>query len=88
MVLRYLLSQHDHINMTRSINQYVLGKKIGQGSFAEVFLAKSDCQDGPFVAKRFNKSLLRRNKTMGRTRNGIVVHCELEKANVLFAAGL
>ena len=63
----------------KRINQYELGAKLGQGSFAEVFRAKSDDKGLISACKVFNKSLLRRKRTMTRTGRGVEVHNELEK---------
>lgn len=63
----------------KQINQYRLHRKLGQGSFAEVFLATDEHVHKDFAAKIFNKSLLRRKRTMNRTAAGVKVTSELDK---------
>lgn len=64
------------------INQYELKGKLGQGSFAEVYLAKASDDERQCAAKIFNKSLLRRKRTMERTADGVKIHSELEKVSL------
>jgi|TARA_B100000700_G_C14755557_1_gene719611 serine/threonine protein kinase len=64
----------------RRIKQYTLLTRLGQGSFAEVFLAKSDVDETYCAAKVFDKSLLRRKRTISRTVEGFKIHSELDKA--------
>ncbi|KAJ8609620.1 hypothetical protein CTAYLR_006284 [Chrysophaeum taylorii] len=61
------------------INQYQMLKPLGKGSFAEVYLCCDVKSKTEYAVKIFNKSLLRRKRTMERTVDGIHVHSELEK---------
>jgi len=63
----------------KQINQYSLHHKLGQGSFAEVYLATNENDKQEYAAKIFNKSLLRRKRTMNRTATGVKVTSELDK---------
>jgi len=63
----------------RTINQYNIIRPLGKGSFAEVFLCCDKSTKDQYAVKIFNKSLLRRKRTMERTANGVHVHSELEK---------
>jgi serine/threonine protein kinase len=65
----------------RRIKQYTLLTRLGQGSFAEVFLAKSDVDETYCAAKVFDKSLLRRKRTISRTVEGFKIHSELDKVD-------
>mmetsp|Transcript_1205 Transcript_1205/g.3031 ORF Transcript_1205/g.3031 Transcript_1205/m.3031 type:complete len:421 (+) Transcript_1205:96-1358(+) len=62
-----------------SINQYTIIQGLGKGSFAEVFLCADATTKNEYAVKVFNKSLLRRKRTMERTARGVHVHSELEK---------
>ena len=62
-----------------AINQYDITQALGKGSYAEVFLCRDRVKKEEFAVKIFNKSLLRRKRTMERTAAGVSVHSELEK---------
>lgn len=62
-----------------TINQYDIKKPLGKGSFAEVYLCGDRNTNEDYAVKVFNKSLLRRRRTMARTSCGVQVHSELEK---------
>lgn len=70
----------DDFGNLRSINQYDILCALGKGSFAEVLLCRDRDNEKEYAVKVFNKSMLRRKRTMERSADGAVhVHCELEK---------
>ena len=62
------------------INQYVIIKTLGRGTFASVLLCKDTKSGEQFAIKKMNKKLLRQKKA---GRNKSAYDCVVEELNVL-----
>ena len=69
--------------MAIKINDYILYKKIGKGSFGEVFLTKKENDPKIYATKRINVSLLKSTDVNRYLNNEISIMKQLDHENVI-----